>query len=86
MDYERLSTGDVSSCIDMSKIKQPLFSEWPPIKPTPSLLPFIPRNPFVDQDELFKVPEEVIKLTSSGIRRNLHSYKNQIKTFPRDKF
>lgn len=82
MDYEKISTGDVSSCIDMSKIKQPLFSDWPPIKPKHS--PFIRPNPFVVKDELFKVPEAVVKLSVSS-PRTPHSYESSIKRVPRDK-
>ena len=82
MDYEKLSKGDVSSCIDMSTIKQPLFSDWPPIKPRPAL--FIPPNPFIDKDELFKVPE-AIKRIGLDSKRNSQSYKNSIKRVPRDK-
>jgi hypothetical protein len=84
MDYEKINTGDVFSCIDMSKIEQPLFSNWPPNKP--KALPVFPPNPSVDKDELFKVPEEVIKLGVIGPRSPRYSYKNSIKRIPRAKF
>jgi len=78
MNYENLLPGDVEKCINMSSIKQPLFSDWPPIKPKSSS-PFIQYNSFVDKDELFKVPETVTKLPFSGPRTNQYSYK---KTLP----
>jgi hypothetical protein len=78
MDYEKLFPGDVEKCINMSAIKQPLFSDWPPIKPKSSSI-FIQSNPLVDKDALFKVPETVTKLPRSGPRSNPYSYK---KTLP----
>jgi hypothetical protein len=71
MDYENLLPSNAESCINMSTIKQPLFSDWPPIKPKPSL--FIWPNPSVDKDALFKVPETVTKLPRSGPRTNPYS-------------
>jgi hypothetical protein len=73
MDYEKINTGDVFSYIDMSKIEQLLFSNWPPNKPK-ALTVF----PSVDKDKLFKVPEEVIKLGVTGPRSPRYSYKNRI--------
>ena len=74
LDYENLIPGHVEKCINMSAIKQPLFSDWPPIKPNLSAIS-IQKNLSVNKDQLFKVPETITKLPLSGPRTNPYSYK-----------
>ena len=82
MDHEKIvfDTDDsVHKCVDMSKIKQPFFYDWPPIKlKTRQLL--IPKNPSVpNKHELFKIPKSVTNI-SGHLRYNKLSYKHQIPT------
>ena len=67
----------VHKCVDMSKIKQPFFSHWPPIKLKTRAL-FIPKNPSVpNKHELFKIPKSVTNI-SGHLLYNKLSYKHQI--------
>ena len=80
MDTQKIVFDDgVHKCVDMSKIKQPFFYDWPPIKlKTRQLL--IPKNPSVpNKHELFKIPKSVTNI-SGHLRYNKLSYKHQIPT------
>ena len=72
-----LDDSSVHKCIDMSKIKQPLFSDWPPIK-LKSKSVVIPKNPSVpNKHELFKIPRSVTNLWKNPHYDPL-SYKTKI--------
>lgn len=79
MDSEIDSEDTVYKCIDMSKIKQPLFSDWPPVKLKSKAL-IIPKNPSVpNKHELFKIPNSVTNISTERFPRyNRFSYKHQI--------
>ena len=67
----------------MSKIKQPLFSDWPPIKLKSKTL-FIPKNPSVpNKHELFKIPRSVTNLWKNQ-RYDPLSYKTKIEQYNKD--
>jgi hypothetical protein len=86
MDHEKKvsDTDDsVHKCVDMSKIKQPFFYDWPPIK-LKTRASFIPKNPSVpNKHELFKIPKSVTNI-SGHLRYNRLSYKHQIPNILKD--
>ena len=70
----------VYSCIDMSKIKQPLFSDWPPIKLKTKVVS-MPNNPIVPKkDEKFKIPRSIENIKNKNVTYNKFSYKHKIPT------
>ena len=81
MDTEKKIVSDtVYSCIDMSKIKQPLFSDWPPIKLKTKILS-MPKNPFdPKKHQLFKIPRSIENIRNKNMTYNPQSYKHQIPT------
>ena len=81
MDTEKKIFSDtVYSCIDMSKIKQPLFSDWPPIKLKTKVLS-MPKNPFdPKKHQLFKIPRSIENIQNTNMTYNKFSYKHKIPT------
>jgi len=76
---KEIVSGTVYSCIDMSKIKQPLFSDWPPLKLKTRHV--IPNNPNVPkEDEKFKIPRSIENIKNKNMRYNKFSYKHKIPT------
>jgi len=82
MDHKKKvsdTDGTVYKCIDMSKIKQPLFSDWPPIKLKTRAVA-LPKNPFVsNKHDLFKIPSSITNIKRNP-RDNPQSYKHRIPT------
>jgi hypothetical protein len=73
---KKIVSGSVYSCIDMSKIRQPLFYDWPPSKLKTKVLS-MPKNPSVLKRELFKIPRSIENIQNKNMSYNKFSYKQQ---------
>lgn len=78
---KKIFSDTVYSCIDMSKIKQPLFSGWPPIKLKTKVVS-MPKNPFDPKKDqlLFKIPRSIENIQNQNMTYNKFSYKHKIPT------